>query len=170
MGLHHVQVSMPPGAEEEARAFHAGALGLKEVNKPPSLADRGGCWFRAFDGEVVVAEIHVGVEPGFAPGKKSHPAFVVESVACLEELAAGIQAAGFDFSWEERYTFECCERFHCRDPFGNRVEALTPRSGASRSDTATQAWGCLLREGFGVQEVPIGPPAQPQCLNCTGVA
>ena len=131
MRLHHVQVSMPPGAEEEARAFYAGALGLKEVNKPPSLADRGGCWFRAFDGEAVVAELHVGVESGFAPGKKSHPAFVVDSVARLEELAAVIQSAGFDFSWEERYTFEGYERFHCRDPFGNRVEVLTRRSGAS---------------------------------------
>nr|WP_308729215.1 VOC family protein [Arthrobacter sp. MYb227] len=64
------------------------------------------------------------------PSKKSHPAFVLESVEELEELAVRIQAGGFEFSWEERHTFEGYERFHCRDPFGNRVEVLVPLTGA----------------------------------------
>ena len=29
-------------------------------------------------------------------------------------------------SWAERHSFEGFERFHTRDPFGNRVEVLTP--------------------------------------------
>ncbi|MGC1846511.1 MAG: glyoxalase, partial [Pseudolabrys sp.] len=36
---------MPPGREDEARAFYHGILGLAEKVKPLQLAARGGCWF-----------------------------------------------------------------------------------------------------------------------------
>ena len=49
MRIHHVQISMSAGQEDEARRFYADALGLTEVQKPPSLAGRGGCWFRGFE-------------------------------------------------------------------------------------------------------------------------
>lgn len=126
MRLHHVQVSMPEGKESLARLFYGETLGFTEVEKPPSLAGRGGCWFRAFEGTAVVAEIHVGVDPGFSPAHKAHPGFVVATIAELEELATRIQWAGFELSWTERHTFEGYERFHCRDPFNNRVEVLSP--------------------------------------------
>jgi catechol 2,3-dioxygenase-like lactoylglutathione lyase family enzyme len=44
-GIDHVQLAMPRGREEDARAFYAGLLGLTEQPKPPVLAARGGCWF-----------------------------------------------------------------------------------------------------------------------------
>lgn len=131
MRLHHVQLSMTAGMEDRARTFYAEILGLSEVEKPLSLAGRGGCWFRAYDADAVVAEIHLGVDPGFVPSKKSHPAFVTESVELLEELAEKIQSGGFEFSWAERHTFEGYERFHCQDPFGNRVEVLVPLTAVS---------------------------------------
>ena len=93
MRLHHVQVSMPVGGEDRARLFYGGALGLAEVAKPPSLAGRGGCWFRAFEGTAVVAEIHLGVEAGFSPAHKAHPGLVVSSIAELEAMASSIQVA-----------------------------------------------------------------------------
>jgi catechol 2,3-dioxygenase-like lactoylglutathione lyase family enzyme len=40
--IDHVQLAMPRGGEERARAFYAGVLGLQEVPKPPELAKRGG--------------------------------------------------------------------------------------------------------------------------------
>ena len=40
-------LAMPPGREEEARAFYAGALGIAEVKKPANLVKRGGCWFES---------------------------------------------------------------------------------------------------------------------------
>ena len=40
--LHHVQVSMPEGREDDARRFYRDALGLDEVAKPGVLAQRGG--------------------------------------------------------------------------------------------------------------------------------
>lgn len=126
MLLHHVQVSMPRGAEDLARRFYSDALGLQEVDKPASLAGRGGCWFRsvAADGKTVEAEIHLGVDDPFDPAKKAHPALLVGSVAELEQRAASITAAGFDVSRAERHSLEGFERFHCRDGFGNRVEIL----------------------------------------------
>ncbi len=117
---------MPQGEEDRAREFYRDALGLTEVEKPPSLAGRGGCWFRAFDGDVVTAELHLGVDDPFVPAKKAHPALVVDDVDALEAIAAQIDAAGFEVSWVERDTLEYFTRFHARDGFGNRVEVLTP--------------------------------------------
>jgi hypothetical protein len=44
--LHHVQLAIPAGGEDECRAFWGEALGMTELTKPPVLAARGGCWFR----------------------------------------------------------------------------------------------------------------------------
>ena len=137
MRIHHVQVSMPRGEEESARRFYSGALGLVEVPKPPSLAGRGGCWFRAFEGDAVTAEIHLGVEEPFAPAGKAHPGLLCETAADLEALALRIEHHGFEVSWAERDTFEGYVRFHARDGFGNRLELMAPAARhEGRSDAA----------------------------------
>ena len=64
IALKHVQLAMPPGGEEEARAFYAGLLGMAEVPKPAHLAARDGAWFEA--GRV---EVHLGLEEGFRPAQ-----------------------------------------------------------------------------------------------------
>ena len=43
--IDHIQLAMPGGREDEARAFYQDVLGIPEVAKPPHLAVRGGCWF-----------------------------------------------------------------------------------------------------------------------------
>lgn len=121
-----MQVSIPHGAEDEARRFYSEVLGLQEVQKPPSLVGRGGCWFRAFDGENITAEIHLGDEEPFYAAEKAHPGLVCESLKELEELASRIESNGFELSWAERDTFEGYVRFHTRDGFGNRIEVMTP--------------------------------------------
>jgi len=118
--LHHVQVACPPDGEAEARRFYGEGLGLTEVEKPPSLAGRGGVWFR---GEGY--ELHVGVEDPFAPARKAHPAFVLDSVAALDELAARLADLGFEVDLAERHTFPGHERLHTFDAHGNRVEVLS---------------------------------------------
>jgi len=124
MRLHHVQVSMPAGYEDLARLFYRDAVGLSEVAKPASLAGRGGCWFRAFAGTEVIAEIHLGVDNPFVPAKKAHPALVVDSIQDLEAMGQRIASGGFEISWEERDTLEGYARFHAHDGFGNRIEVL----------------------------------------------
>ena len=44
-GLDHVQLAMPLGGEERARAYFGGMLGLAELEKPATLAGWGGAWF-----------------------------------------------------------------------------------------------------------------------------
>lgn len=123
MRLHHVQVSCPPGGEDGARRFYGEGLGLPEVPKPAALARRGGCWFR--DEGV---EIHVGVEPGFVPARKAHPALLLDDVAALEAAASRLESLGFEVDWSERETFVGHVRCHTRDGHGNRVELLAPLS------------------------------------------
>lgn len=112
--LHHVQVSCPAGGEPEARRFYGDLLGLEEVAKPPDLVRRGGVWFR---GEGY--ELHVGVEDGFAPARKAHPALLVTDVDAVAEVLA---AGGCQVTWDA--SFPAYRRFHTHDPHGNRVEIL----------------------------------------------
>ena len=125
MRLHHVQVACPPGGEDDARRFYADGLGLTEVEKPAELARRGGAWFRWYDERGVAgAELHVGVEEGFAPARKAHPALVVDD---LDAVGTRLTDLGFEVDWTERHTFPGFERFHTFDGHGNRVEVLAPR-------------------------------------------
>ncbi len=70
VAIDHVQLAMPAGEEDKARAFYNGLLGLAEVAKPAELAKRGGAWF-----EVGSMKVHLGVESEFVPARKAHPAF-----------------------------------------------------------------------------------------------
>lgn len=124
MRLHHVQVSIPRGGEDRAREFYGGVLGLVEVPKPAALAHRGGCWFRALDGDVVTAEFHLGVDEPFRAPDLAHPALLVDTVDELEAIAARVAVGGYDLSWTDRDTLAGFVRFHCRDGFGNRLEVL----------------------------------------------
>ena len=110
MRLDHVQLAAPPGCEEAAREFFAGTLGLREIEKPASLAARGGVWF-ALDGQV----LHIGVEADFRPARKGHPAFVVDDLAALAARLG-------DVDWDE--SIPGVRRFYASDPWGNRLEFL----------------------------------------------
>ncbi|MGH8965682.1 MAG: VOC family protein [Actinomycetes bacterium] len=114
MRLHHVQVSCPPDGEDEARRFYRDALGIPEVDKPPVLAARGGCWFSG-DG----VEIHVGVEPGFVPARKAHPAFLVDDLDATAQRVAGL---GFPVTYDS--DLPGYRRFYTADGHGNRAEVL----------------------------------------------
>jgi catechol 2,3-dioxygenase-like lactoylglutathione lyase family enzyme len=115
-GLDHVQIAAPPGCEEAARWFFGELLGLTELGKPEPLSDRGGVWFGAGD-----QQLHVGVEPGFSPARKAHPALRV-APGSLDELALRLTGAGVEVRWDE--TLEGVSRFYSDDPWGNRLEFL----------------------------------------------
>jgi catechol 2,3-dioxygenase-like lactoylglutathione lyase family enzyme len=117
IGLDHVQIAAPPGCEAAARRFYGELLGLEELVKPPVLAARGGVWFR-----IGAQQLHVGVEKSHVPARKAHPAFRASDEAALRALAATLQAAGHDVSWDEE--LPGLARFFVHDPWGNRLELL----------------------------------------------
>ena len=45
LGLEHIQILVTVGQEALARSYEGELLGLTEVDKPISLAGRGGLWF-----------------------------------------------------------------------------------------------------------------------------
>lgn len=114
LALHHVQLAMPRGREDDARAFYVDVLGLTEKPKPEHLAKRGGAWFTSG-----TAEVHIGVEDDFRPARKAHPALLVSELA---ELTARCTAAGFKVSRGEELAGY--DRADVVDPFGNRIELL----------------------------------------------
>jgi catechol 2,3-dioxygenase-like lactoylglutathione lyase family enzyme len=114
VGVHHVQLAMPAGREEDARRFYSGLLEIPEVQKPAELAKRGGAWF-----ESSAVRVHLGVEPDFRPAKKAHPGLLVEN---LESLVMRLRDAGYDAVGAEPMTGY--NHIYIHDPFGNRLELL----------------------------------------------
>jgi catechol 2,3-dioxygenase-like lactoylglutathione lyase family enzyme len=116
-GLDHVQVAAPPGCEAEARGFYGRLLGLPELEKPPALAARGGAWFACG-----AQQLHVGVDAGFTPAGKAHPALAVPSAAALNILAERLTLAGAPVHWDAE--LPGVARFYTEDPWGNRIELI----------------------------------------------
>ncbi len=119
VGIHHVQVAAPAGCEGAARAFYGGLLGLTEIDRPPLLAERGGCWFSAGQ-----AELHVGVAGSFVPATKAHAAFCLASADALDALARSLARSGVEIMWADAREIPGRRRFHVSDPWGNRLEFL----------------------------------------------
>ena len=122
VGIEHVQLAMPRGRENEARAFYAGLLGIPEVPKPEELAGRGGVWF-----EGAAVRVHLGVDAEFRPARKAHPAFLVEGLA---RLADRLRASGVEVV--EDGAMPGFERVYVSDPFGNRLELMERRQSTGR--------------------------------------
>ncbi|HWT63070.1 MAG TPA: VOC family protein [Ochrobactrum sp.] len=114
--LDHIQLAMPKGEEDKARAFYEGLLGIPEVPKPHNLAARGGCWF-----EQGSLKIHLGIDPEFAPARKAHPAFIVKA---LTKLIETLTMAGVSVVEDEPLVGYA--RCYISDPFGNRIELMEP--------------------------------------------
>jgi len=113
--IDHVQITIPVGSERIAHAFYCGVLGMAEIAKPASLAERGGLWL-----QVGQQNLHIGVEDGVDRAlTRAHIAYRVTDLAAwraqLEEAGClvleSVPIPGFD-------------RFETRDPFGNRIEII----------------------------------------------
>jgi catechol 2,3-dioxygenase-like lactoylglutathione lyase family enzyme len=116
-GIHHVQITVPKGADAEAqaRAFYCDVLGLPEIEKPESLRGRGGFWLQVGD-----RQVHVGTEDGFDRlTTKAHIAYQVDNVVYWR---ARLAANGIEP--DNSIPIPGYDRFEFRDPFGNRVEMI----------------------------------------------
>ncbi len=120
-GIDHVQLSMPAGGEALARRFYGDILGLSEIAKPPELAARGGAWFQCG-----TLQLHLGVESGFRPASRAHPALLVSDLA---EALAALTSQGFEVKYN-CVLIEGFDRAFTADPFGNRIELLQRKAGS----------------------------------------
>ena len=112
LGIDHVQVAIPGGSEEAARAFYGELLGLEEIPKPEPIRGRGGVWFRAG-----AQELHLGVEAPFAPARRAHPGLVVDD---LDAVRTRFRDATVDYGDDDKIAGT--DRLFVHDPFGNRLE------------------------------------------------
>lgn len=112
MRLSHVNITIPPGGEDAARAFYSDLLGLNEIPKPEAIRHRGGVWFDAGG-----LDLHLSVEEARTGGDTyRHFGLECEDVSSIRTrlAAAGIAMdAGRPVPWQ---------RFFVQDPFGNRIE------------------------------------------------
>lgn len=124
-GIHHVQITVPVGAEDAARAFYVDLLDLTEIPKPASLTGRDGLWLRA--GAI---ELHIGVEDGVdRAATKAHVAFAVTD---LPTWRIRLDAAGCTVL--ESIPIPGYDRLETRDPFGNRLELIERRNQWPNAD------------------------------------
>lgn len=114
--IDHVQIAMPEGQEARARAFYAGVLGLRELDKPEHLRKRGGLWF-----SLGARQFHLGADRDFVPARKAHPGFLVED---MQRLRSALEANGYPVVSDE--PLPGYDRIYAHDPFGNRLEFLKP--------------------------------------------
>ena len=115
LAIDHIQLAIPPGEEDNARAFYRDLLGFNEIPKPPELAKRGGAWFQSEN-----AQLHLGIEQDFHPARKAHPAFIVDE---LDALIHKAQEDGFETDTTQP-PLDGYKRAHIFDPFGNRIELM----------------------------------------------
>ncbi len=115
--LHHAQITIPCGAEEQGREFYCTFLGLPEIEKPEALRKRGGFWLQIGD-----RQVHVGTEDGVErAATKAHLAYEVTDLEARRERLQERGIAILEGEPIPGYT-----RFEIRDPFGNRVEFIQP--------------------------------------------
>lgn len=88
---------------------------MKQIQKPQSLAQRGGAWF-----ENGLVKVHLGVESDFGRARKAHPAFVIEGLGSLISL---LSDKGYLITPAE--TVGGFARVYVADPFGNRIELIS---------------------------------------------
>lgn len=112
-GVDHVMLAMPLGAQDQARDFYTGVLGMVEMECPPPMREQGGCCFET--GDVV---LHLGATDTFVPATMAHPAIIVED---LDALQHAVEAQGYSCV-RSPSAHPGIDRFHTHDVFGNRIE------------------------------------------------
>jgi catechol 2,3-dioxygenase-like lactoylglutathione lyase family enzyme len=113
--FHHTQITAPKGSEAVVRQFYGGVLGLREIPVNDALRGRNLIWFQVGD-----RSLHVGFEDGI--DRRATGAHLAYEVSDVQEFRRKLTAAGFELI--EQPKFVGLDRFHVRDPFGNRVEII----------------------------------------------
>jgi catechol 2,3-dioxygenase-like lactoylglutathione lyase family enzyme len=121
--LNHVHITVPTDRLAEAHAFYCDVLGLTETPKPETLRVYPGFWIQ-LDG----LQLHVGGEDSIVNRWELGAHLSIE-VDDLADRRARLEAAGVTIKAMVHYPGY--DRFEFRDPFGNRMELITPVTGSA---------------------------------------
>ena len=122
--IDHVQITVRPEDEAACLRFYRTVLQLTEIPKPEPLRNRGGAWFQVGSVQLHVSPEKVSEEQN--QRSKRHVCFRTDDLAGIERR---LREAGLEIIPDDRPIPEAI-RFSIRDPGGNRVEILQPRSPA----------------------------------------
>ena len=121
--IDHVQITVPRAREREARHFYGTVLGLRELRRPRTIPAVS-LWF-AFDEST---QLHVVlVENPFRPPLGDHFAVGVDDMVAVKQ-----RLAEHNVSYHPSPVRDGHERIFIQDPFGNRMEFLSPTSRDGR--------------------------------------
>ena len=111
--LHHVNVTVPPELEHQAKEFYGRVLGLQQVQKP-SGARQSGAWY-----QIGANQLHLSVENEDHKSLSSrHVCFAVSDLSATETR---FREAGVEIIPDPR-PVPSTSRFYVRDPAGNMLE------------------------------------------------
>ncbi|MDP2570703.1 VOC family protein [Vibrio penaeicida] len=113
--INHIQITIPSGAQEDAKAFYCNVLGLSEIKKPKTLEGNGSIWLGLGD-----VAIHFAIEnENYRAFTSAHIAYEVDD---LDMYKKTLEANGFII--KKSFQIPSVKRFEFRDPFGNQIELM----------------------------------------------
>ncbi|MBA2524341.1 MAG: VOC family protein [Pyrinomonadaceae bacterium] len=116
VSFHHVNLTVPPAAEQAAKDFYSARLGLEEVPKPEASRGRGGAWYQL--GSV---QLHLSLADGSDERSSTrHICFVVEDLNRAQDHLASMGVEILPDPGPVPGT----QRFYIRDPGGNLIEIV----------------------------------------------
>ena len=115
VALHHVNVTVSPDAEPDAKNFYGNVLGLEQLPKPSGTRPSG-AWYR-----IGPNQLHLSVEKkDRGPLGTGHVCFTVSDLSAAEKR---FREAGVEIIPDPR-PIEGTSRFYVRDPGGNMLEIV----------------------------------------------
>jgi catechol 2,3-dioxygenase-like lactoylglutathione lyase family enzyme len=113
--LHHVNVTVLPDAEAEAKNFYGNVLGLEQLPKPSGTRPSG-AWY-----QIGASQLHLSVEK--EDRKPPGTGHLCVSVSDLRAAETRFREAGVEIIPDPR-PIEGTARFYVRDPGGNLLEIV----------------------------------------------
>ncbi|PWJ56723.1 catechol 2,3-dioxygenase-like lactoylglutathione lyase family enzyme [Dyadobacter jejuensis] len=112
--IDHVMLCIPVGAEQQARAFYGGVLGLTELTDLGYPIPNGAIWY-----QIGNIQLHIRAEESGGEISQRHPAFIV---ADLENARQRLMDANIRLRNDSQIPDR--KRFSFWDPFDNRIELI----------------------------------------------
>ena len=117
--IHHVNISIPKGREEDCDQFYEGLLGLRKALRPDREISAPGAWYDIGP----QGQLHIVYSDNFRDELTGNH-FAAE-VDDMHELLRRLTARGIEVRGPSHMGYDDSDRYFCRDPFGNQIEFMS---------------------------------------------